>query len=252
MIRTSSLYETCHGLFAGYPLAVVDEGDLIRSMVLILRDGEHAEFFVLLHECREDKSLYSLCPWPAGGIVDIEADGSDPAPDVAVDVMAHGVPIPRHGSLFGWSFGNGITALVPIYAEYSPADPQPRWSVMPIVGSPEAQWPPFTGEHLLGRWFWEHYHAGRIISLTGLIAGTQDTVFWVNTRAILGSDCCIVANNVKYPEGPMLGRGRYVYHEALRAGMPVPSLRTLLSDTGKIDLAPRFRQFEHIDARPSC
>jgi hypothetical protein len=41
--------------------------------------------------------------------------------------------------------------------------------------------------------------------------------------------------------GFKLERGRYVYRQALRAGKPVSSLRVLLADTGKTDLAPRFR-----------
>jgi hypothetical protein len=254
MICASSLYERCHKLFAGYPLAIFDDSGPIRSMVLILPSGEDAEFFVLLQECAEGGSSFSLCPWPAEGlvdteaVVDIEADGAVPVPDVAVEVVTRGVPIPRHGSVFGWSFGDVIAALIPVYAEYSPAYPQPHWSVMPLAGSRQAQWPPFTGERLFGSWFWEHYQAGCIISLDSLIAGTRHAVFWVDTRAILGSDCCVVSSDIRSPEGPTLRRGRYVYHETLRAGTMVPSLSALLADTGKTDLGPRFQQSGYSDS----
>jgi hypothetical protein len=51
-----------------------------------------------------------------------------------------------------------------------------------------------------------------------------------------------VAREVRSPEGPVLPRGRYVYYQALRLGKRVPPLKALLADTGKIDLAPRFRR----------
>jgi hypothetical protein len=243
MIRTSSLSEACHELFSGYPLAAraANHAGTIRSMVLMLQDGDDSQFFVLSHDSREGRHCYSLRPWRATGTVGIEADGGA-VPDVAVNAVTRGVPIPRDGSLFGWRYGDAITALVAVYTKYAPACPEPCWTVMPLVGIPETQWPPFTGEHLFGRWFWEHYRAGNIVSVGDLIAAAPDTVFWADTKAILGSDCCAVARDIKSPDGHTLRRGRYVYYQALRAGKPVPPLGALLADTGKTDLAPRFQE----------
>jgi hypothetical protein len=252
MIRTTSLYETCEELFVGYPLAarIVNDSGTIRSMVLMLGDLDDVRFFVLSHDCGQGAPLYSLCPWPAGEIVKIEADGGAPIPDVVTNAVTHGVPLPRHGSLFGCTVRDAITALVVIYTEYEPTRPLPRWTVMPLAGIPEPQWPPFTGKRLFGHWFWEHYRAGSIVSLASLIAETPDTVFWVNTQENLGSDCCAVARDVEGPHGCKLRRGRYVYSEALRSGKPVPSLTALLADTGKTDLAPRFRRSGQRDGCP--
>ena len=242
-MRTSSLYEKCHELFIGYPLAAsaVDGERTVRSMVLMLRDEDDAEFFVLSHHCGEGRSFYSLCPWPAGTIVDIEADGSAPVPDAVVSAVTHGVPIPQDGSLFGWKRQDAVTALIAVYAEHTPTSPEPCWSVMPRAGIPETQWPPFTGEPLIGNWFWELQQAGKIVFVGGLIAGIPGTVFWADTESIIGSDCCVVARDVRSPEGYTLPSGRYVYYKALRAGGPVPSLQELLADTDKTDLAPRFQ-----------
>jgi hypothetical protein len=244
MICTSSLYNACGALFASYPLAtrVVDWRGTMRSMVLMLRDDDDAGFFVLTYDCGEGRPYYSLSPWHAGGVINIEADGGA-VPDWAVSAVIRGIPIPRHGSLFGWRRREAVTALIPAYAKYTPACPEPAWAVMPLTGTPEAQWPPFTGELLLGSWFWDHYRAGSIVSLGGLIAGTPDTVFWLDTQAILGGNCCAVARDIRSREGYTLRRGAYVYYEALRAGKPVPPLDVLLSDPGKTDLAPRFRRF---------
>ena len=243
MICTSSLYEACYELFAGYPLAAsaVNHRGTIRSMVLMLRDGDEARFFILLHDCSEDQPFYSLHPWRGGDIVDIRADSRAAVSDLFVDAVARGLPIPRHGSLFGWSCEDTVTALIAVYAEYTPASPEPGWSVMPLADIPEMLWPPFTGERLFGQWFWEHHRAGNIVSVVDLIAGTPDTVFWTDTKAILGSDCCVVARDIRGPEGPTLQYGRYVYYQALRADKPVPSLTALLADASKTDLASRFR-----------
>ena len=243
MISTSSLYGVCHELFAGYPLAAnsVNPSGTIRSMVLMLQDGDDSEFFVLSHNCDEGRPFYSIYPWRSEGIVDIGADNSATVPDMVGDALTCGVPIPRHGSLFGWACEDAVTALVVVYAKYTTVSPKPSWAVMPLAGVEEAQWPPFTGERLFGHWFWEHYRAQSIIYLGGLIAETPNTVFWTDTKAILGSDCCVVACDVRSPEGPTLRRGRYVYDLALRAGKPVPSVEVLLADPGKTDLAPRFQ-----------
>ena len=116
-----------------------------------------------------------------------------------------------------------------------------------MVDRRRAQWPPFTDEHLFGLWFWEYYRSGDLVSVDSLIAEAPGTVFWIDTSAILGSDSCAAAHGIKSPEGFKLERGRYVYHQALRAGEPVPSLRVLLADTGKTDLAPRFRRAADYD-----
>jgi hypothetical protein len=247
MIGTSCLYEACGDLFAGYPPAVttVRPSGCARSMLLMVRDGGDAGFFVLTDDHDEPEPSYSLSPWHASGGVGVGPDIGTAIPDVFVNVIAHGVPVPRHGSFWGWDDRGTITALIPVYAEYTPESPVPSWATMPLAGIPETQWPPFADEPLFGHWFWEHYRAGRIISLDGLIAATPGVVFWADTEAIIGSGCCAVAHDIKSPEGRTLQRGRYVYYQALRAAKPVPSLRALLADSGKIDLAARFRRSGH-------
>jgi hypothetical protein len=246
MIDTDFLNEKCNELFSDYPLAVtpVNQSRTTRSMILMSGEGYDAKFFVLSQDCREDQPFYSLRPWPADYTATVEIRAAA-ASGVDIDVVTCSVPIPRHGSLLGWAYGNHITALVAVYAKYTPASPEPYWAVMPLAGSSETLWPPFTDECFFGRWFWEHYKAGSVRSLSDLIAGVPSTVFWIDTKAILGSDCCAVARDIRSPEGYTLRCGRYVYYQVLRAGKPVPSLRTLLACTDRIDLASRFRQPEH-------
>lgn len=241
MIRNDpSPYETCRELFAAYPLAVTGadvNGDK-RSMVLMLKDNRRIRFFVLLGACDADKPSFSIFPWRADGIIDIEPDGN--VPDVAANAVKHGIPIPRDGSLFGWTGEKAVTALVTVRAKYTPDSPVPSWTVMPLVGIPETRWPPFTDKRFFGKWFWKYYHAGKIISVADLIGGAPNTVFWVDTEAILGSGCCAVTRDIRSAEGYELQRGCYVYYKVLREGMQVPPLSVLLASTAITDLTPRF------------
>src|SRR5215471_17103348 len=117
----------------------------------------------------------------------------------------------------------------------------PVWSVMPLVGTPESQWPPFSIERFFGRWFWKDYQAGNIVLLDSLIAANPGIVFWLDTYQALGSACCVVASDIKTSEGRILRRGKYVGAAALRAGVAVPSLTNLLAEARKTDLALRFQ-----------
>jgi hypothetical protein len=243
MLRTRSLPEACDELFADYPLAVEpveDSGRTIQSMVLMLQDGNDAQFYVLSRGGGQGAS-YWFRPWPAGSIVDIAGDCRAIIRDEVMKAVTKGVPLPRNGSLFGWTDGNAVTALLAIHTEYTPASPPPSWQVMPLVGIPEAKWPPFTGDRFFGQWFWEDSRAGRIVLLADFIARKPGTVYWVDAKMILGSACCAVTHDVGIPGGFTLRRGRYVYYKALRADKPVPPLEVLLADTAKIDLAPLFR-----------
>ena len=178
MIRTSSLSEACHELFARYPLAVLtDDGDETTcAMLLALPDSSGGKYFVLSQDRSKGRFSYSLRPRRTTDVVDIEPDGGAMIPDVAVKAVTHGVPIPRMDPFWMAVRRRRRTALVPVYTTSTPASPDPFWAVMPRTCVPEEQWPPFTNQCLLGHWFWEAYRTGRISFLDDLIAGTEDTV----------------------------------------------------------------------------
>jgi hypothetical protein len=239
--ETSSHYENCQELFIHYPLAVrAGKGsEATRSMVLMLHEGP--AFFVLRLDCENDEPVYSIGPWHAGNVEEIAADDNSPVSGTLANVLAYGVPIPHDGSLFGWIHGDVVTALVVAYADESES-PVPSWAIMPLADAPEWQWPPFTDERLFGSWFWKHYRAGEVICLGDLVAENPDTVFWVDTKTAIGSDCCVVQHDIRTSTGHALRRGRYVYFQALRDRKEVPPLEVLLADAGKVDLAPRYDQ----------
>jgi len=245
MICTRSPYEACQKLFTDYPLAtsIVSRDGAVRSMILMLQNEDYGGFFVLSGDYRSGKQAYSVWPWPAGDVIAIEIGNEVSIPEPAVTAVTCGVPIPQDGSLFGWTYGDLISALIVIYAEYSDEYPEPGWAVMPLTSASEELWPAFTGEPLFGHWSWEEYKNGNIISLDRIIAETPETVYWVDTKDRLGSDCCAVARDIRPREGVPLRRGRYVYYETLQAGEPVPSLAELLASPGALDLTPRFRLY---------
>lgn len=247
MIRTCSLDDVCLQLFADYPPAAwtADETGTRRSMVLLLEEQSDSRFVVLTQDRSAGEPLHSVRPWPAGEAAVIGTGDAGDASGAQVKTLTRGIPIPipRHGSLFGWASDGCISALVPVYAAHTLASPTPSWAVMPLAGLPEARWPPITRERFFGSWFWRYYRAGNLISLADLIAESPDTIFWAETKAILSSDSCAVTRDIRSPEGHLLRHGRYVYQHALRSGLPVPSLETLLAGTGTTDLSPRFRWF---------
>jgi hypothetical protein len=239
-----ALHDACGRLFDSYPLAAEPLGGTgtAHHMVLMLED----QFFTLTRVIGKNPPLfYWAAPWDEdpSDDVKISAHGTEPgAPRQITEAITRGVPVPRDGSMLGWKNGKTITALIVFYTTATREQPEPAWSVMPHADITQRQWPPFTGERLFTRSrFWDHYRAGSIVSLAGLVAASPRVVFWADTQAILGSNCCIAAHDVPAPGGWTLPQGRSAYYEALRAGKPVPPLSVLLADPSATDLAPRFR-----------
>jgi hypothetical protein len=215
-------------------------------MVVVVRDGDRADFYVLARDRSEGKPFYSLAPWrPDGPRVDIEADES-PVPRAAAIVLRRGIPLPRHGSLFGWLHESGVAALLVVYTEYAPEHPEPSCAVMPLADIPAQGWPPFAGQHF-DSWFWEHHRAGTLVSLAALVAANPGTVFWIGIERTRGWDCCVVSRDVKSDTGYVLTRGCYLHYEALRQGINVPQPDRWPAGVPKTDLAPLLRPLAGAD-----
>lgn len=232
-------YRRCQSLFAEFPLAarVTKTPWPERSMVLMVPDSARPRFFILSQEDTTG-SPFSLFPWRAPGATLIPP-GCDSLADEDAEALTLGVPIPPHGSLFGWVSGSAVTALICAYARYSPQTPTPSWAVMPCLDASRDGWPPFTCKKLLGRWFWEYVRSGNIRDLKSAVAMAPGTVFWVDTTELLGAGCCAVARDIAIADGLTLPKGRYLYYQAALSGTLVPPLRMLLRDPARADLASR-------------
>ena len=230
MVRTTSLYEACQELFTEYPLAAraADHSDAIRSMVLVLREDEDARFFLLSRDCGDGAARYSLCPWPGGDAVDIEADEGVPVPDVVAKAVTPRPAPPSwlHVRMDARGYhhrtGRGLHGV------------RCGQAAAPLDGDATRVGTPKSGVATLHRQaLFRELVLGVLPGrghrfLGGVIAASANTVFWVNTQAILGSDCCIVARDIGGPGRRTLQRGCYAYSEVLRAGKRVPSLAALL------------------------
>jgi hypothetical protein len=247
MTHQNSLYNRCQDTFADYPAAVssVDDTCTASSIILMLRVGGDDRFFMLTCDRSESRPVFYIRPWHGRGTVGIKADGKGIIPDILAEALISGIPIPRDGSMFAWRHGTEVTALIAIYAKYTPSHPQPSWAVMPRADISRALWPPFTGERIFGNWFWEHLRDERIFSLEELITDNPGTVFWVDIEFALSHGCCAVAQSIVAENGYILRSGCYAYYEELKVGSHLPTLDALMADSGRIDLAPRFGVIAH-------
>lgn len=239
-------FARCESLFADYPQAIEtteitgNPGDpwTERSMVLMV-PGDGKPDFYILSRTEAPASPFELLPWRAPELTTIEPGdgGTDPG---AARVLTDGIPIPGHGSLFGWVSGTAVTALIAAYTQYTPRTPTPTWTYLPWIEETSGQLPGLAARKLLGRWFWEYVRSGDIRDLSDVIASTPGTVFWVDTVELLGSGSCVVARDVHAANGLTLPRGRYVYRGAAARRAAVPSIDTLLRDPSRTDLSPAF------------
>lgn len=204
-------------------------------MVLMAPGDGRPRFFILSQESTAGKP-FSLFPWRAPGTtVIIRGPGS--LPDEAAEALACGVPIPPHGSIFGWAAGSAVTALVFAYARYTPQSPVPGWSVLPCLEVPRGQWPPRSYKKVLGRWFWQYVRAGAVLDLRDDIAAAPGALLWSGAAQLPDSECCAVARDVALTGGLRLPAGRYVPYQAALADVPIPALDVLLRDPSRRDLA---------------
>ena len=225
MNQTATLAGRCSDLFAACPLAVID-GD---AMILMRPAGSGPEFYVLTgapegYELRRRRSADAI--WHSAG------SGGDAA---AAAILSGATPIPCHGSLSGWRQHGTVAAL--IMADTSGL--VPTWALYPGADLPRDSWPPFTGEHRIGWWFWEHMQAGSIVDLAPLVAATRDQIFWI-PAGVPEVNCIAVRAEAAGLDGITLPRGRYAHHKTLSAGIPLPSMADLLADPQRVDLGPRF------------
>jgi hypothetical protein len=147
--------DACNRLFSGYPLAVEHAG--AAFMVLIVPAGDVPRFYTLVR-LRDGSCRLRL--WRSRDGIMI-SPGTAALPAGYEDVLGSGVPLPRHGSMFGWVAGGEVTALICVNTrDANDALEFPVFAVAPRAGTPESQWPPCYP--LFGAWFWAGQRGGRI------------------------------------------------------------------------------------------
>ena len=205
-------------LFAKYPLAVRDQA-FVSTMALVL-------------------------PGPAFGVITRWNDigGGRPytlsgdAGMTLEQAVQEGVPLPRHGSLFGCLHNGEVNALVVFYTATTEERPVPTWTVMPKAGTPPSYWPPFLDRQLFGGWFWDYLALGRVVNLGPVVSTVPGAVWWSEvTREEFGSDVCVVAEEVT-SDGWVLPDGVYAYWGLLMAGAKLPPADALMSNAVELSM----------------
>lgn len=227
----------CQQLFDTYPLAVTcDSAGGSRSMVLMDRATAGGGFFILT-QARE--GLFVIRPWSrqeAGG----EIRPGEAVHDVIVRVIADGMPIPHDGALLGWVADRQVTAMLSVHSGHPPASgavvPVPEIRVMPMAGTAELDWPPFTASPLGDGRLWDYLERGHIVDIVPLLTGSAGHAFLVPSPNGLSARCVVVTGNLSAQEY-WLPAGIYMHHWLLCEGVPAPPAGQLLALPGTVDLA---------------
>lgn len=203
-------------------------GDIVE---LVTAAGDDASFWTLI---RHLDGTYRMFPRhaarPRRGVLIQRRMTDIPAP--YREALTAGVPLPRDGSLFGWIADGEITAAIAIRSWQHLDEPTSIVSLR--TDAPESQWPPCWS--LFGKWFWDGYHAKRIVNLAPVLARTTGQVFFSSHwhEGVIAVSSPIVM-------GVTVPAGVYAYHQLVRSGIAMPSLKEVIADDDKIDLGPEFR-----------
>ena len=227
----------CEQLFDTYPLAVTcDSAGGSRSMVLMDRATAGGGFFILT-QARE--GVFVIRPWSrqeVGG----EIRPAEAVHDVIVRVIADGMPIPHDGALLGWVADRQVTAMLSVHSGHPPASgavvPVPEIRVMPMAGTGELDWPPFTASPLGDGRLWDYLERGHIVDIVPLLTGSAGHAFLVPSPNGLSARCVVVTGNLSAEEY-WLPAGIYMHHWLLCEGVPAPPAGQLLALPGTVDLA---------------
>lgn len=242
-------YQACEQLFRRHPTAAEPPGGAQPTMTIMTGPTTDPQFYFLRHVIDGNpQPFYSLRPWrnPTGISVQpgdvIKRQGSLTLAEARA-IASNAVPLPRDGSVYGWTGGgNTITSLVLFFTtgHSDPLLPHPIFTVMPHTETPRRQWPPFTTTPYFGPWWWDHHTAGHLIDAGSHIAKTRRTVYWASTPE-LGSGSCAVAADIAIG-GALLPRGLYIFHGTLTAQTPIPPPADILRRPGTHDLGPAFAE----------
>jgi hypothetical protein len=231
----------CEQLFSSYPLAVTDDCDRgSRSMVLMDRAATTVGFFIL-SQARD--GLFAIRPWSCQEVGQ-EVRPGEAVQDVIVRVIADGIPIPCDGAMLGWVADRQVTAMLSVHSGHPPTSgavvPVPDIWVMPMTGTGELDWPPFTANPLGDGRLWDYLERGQIVDIIPLLTRSAGHAFLVPSpyghSLGRGARCVVVTGNLPAEEY-WLPAGVYMHHWLLCEGVPAPPARQLLALPGTVDLA---------------
>lgn len=227
-------FESCSQLFSTYPLAAMSycTSGQFRSMVLMRRTAGTSMFFML---SQDSDDLFTIYPLRTHNGAPHEIRPGGRVSGEIRQVLAHGVPVPHNRALLGWVIDRQVTALLAVRTRPSALWDVPEIRVLPMSGTGELDWPPFSANPLCDGQLWDYLECGQLVDLAPLLAQYAGNVFWVpSPNGRMGH---IVVNDNLPTDEYWLPTGVYVDHWRLREGIPAPSTRLLLALPGAVDLA---------------
>lgn len=242
-LPAASAFAGCEQLFTGYPLAVTPPRPAgSRSMVLMTWPAGGPRYFVLT---RPRDARFIIRPWSRHEeSVTITPDAG--VPDSVFRVIAHGMPVPRDGALLGWVEDRQVKAMLTVHSA-PPADPDeavsfPEIRVMPMAGTSELDWPPFTSSPRICGQFWDYLDRSKIVDIGPLLTRRARQAYWVPSprghAPERGVGCMVLPRNLPGEEY-WLPAGVYIHHWMLREGIPVPAPAHLITLPSAVDMAEK-------------
>ena len=242
-------FAACQHLFRYHALAVAPPPagpggrDGLGSMVLRHRI---AGFFVL-DRPRDD--LFVLRSWDRREGIEEEIRPGKPVRDLARQVVAACLPVPRHGALLGWVSCRQVTALLTVHSAPPPGVPLragpgglgrvpgPEVRVLPLDGTTkEWHWPPFTVSPLDDWRLWEYVEWRELVDVLPLLGAEPGRAFWIPAADGRRTGHVVLRENIR-AEAFWLPAGVYCDHWTLREGMGPPAAERLIASPGAVDLS---------------
>jgi hypothetical protein len=211
-------------------------------MVLANRDAGEARFFVLIMEWDD---LFVLRHWDRRDGPRVEIGPHQAASAEVRRVVEASVPVPRDGALLGWLTGHRVQAVLAAYGRlpepWDDASAVPGVLVMPLVGSPTAEWPPFAARPLDDGALWTHVTRGGLVDIGPLVTRLPGCVFLVSGGdgaagpRLTGARVVVIER--LSTDDCWLPAGVYADQRTLRTGTPTMTASQLLALPGVVDLA---------------
>jgi len=220
-----------------------------HSIVLWHRGAGGTGCYVLTQDPGDDFALWT---WQPRGAQDKRVPGQPvhcqrirpglPVPATSHQVIAEGMPVPRHGALLGWVSDRQATALMTVFHGRPEEQCGPQLRVLALSGSEPLHWPPFSASPLDDGRMWEYVDRGQIVDLAPVIGRSESGAYWVPSqnpvRAVRGHGCVVVRRPIATDEY-WVPAGVYMDHWMLREQVPAPPASHLVTLPGTMDLGRR-------------
>ena len=240
-------FAACRQLFRYHPLAVNQPPAGAGGLATMVVRDRTAGFFVLT---RPEENRFILRSWHERDGVEEEIRRGRPVPDLARQVIATCLPVPRHGSLFGWIACRQVTALLAVRSAppsshgSSPGDASaparlagPEVRVLPLEGTTKQwHWPPFTVSPLDDWRLWEYIEWREIVDVMPLLGARPGRAFWVPAPDGRPTGHVVLTENVR-TDAFWLPEGVYCDHWTLREGIEAPPADSLIASPRAVDLS---------------